>query len=321
MNYPYESVVIREEIPMFMLMTSVKYIAMHWHDRIEFLFVLKGEVNVFSRGKEYQLKENDVMFINSNEVHGVESNKVNQLLVLQIPVSFIRKFYENIVTERFQCDSFQQEDQQLFDAIRSLIAQLMWFLREKKANSDIKIHSLLLDLVFHLISHFKIADNRMIKQKSERAIERLSSVTSYIEQNYMKPITLQDIAKREELTISYLSRYFHDHMGQSFLKYLNSVRLEHAVRYLTETDWPIIQISMESGFSNLNSFHRVFKEAFHTTPTQYRKQHCASTRYIQHHDKKGREYSSHVDEDALEKLYRFLPETYMKHNEKKQKSI
>ncbi|MGS2779687.1 AraC family transcriptional regulator [Robertmurraya sp. GLU-23] len=270
MKYPYESAVIKEEVPVFALMTSVKYVAMHWHDRIELLLVLKGKIHVYVGREEYVLEENDLLLINSNEVHGVESDQENKLLLIQIPIRFIKRFYSNIENESFQCQSFQSIDQQSYNKIRSLIAELMLAVKRKEDNYEIKVHSLLLDVVYQLVTHFKVEKKNIIIN-TEKDIERMNRLTNYIQQHYMNPITLQELADTEELTAPYLSRYFQHHMGQSFIKYINGIRLEHAVRFLLETDQPIIQIALECGFPNLNSFHKLFKDTFHTTPHQYRK--------------------------------------------------
>jgi AraC-like DNA-binding protein len=306
MKYPYESVVIKEDIPMFMLMTSVKYVTMHWHDRIEFVFVLRGQIQVFVGKEEYTLKTNDLLLINSNEVHGVESSEDNVIVVLQIPITFIKKYYENIENEAFQCQSFLHEDQEKFNVIRSLIVQLMLTQRKEDTGFDIKIHSLLLDIVYQLISNFRVENNKMISRNSGKDIERLTRITSFIQQNYMHPITLNEVAENEQLSVPYLSRYFQQHMGQPFIKYLNAVRLEHAVKYLMETDWPVIHIAIESGFSNLNTFHKMFKDTFHTTPYQYRKKHQKQTYTIRQNGKQGIEGYQYKEKDALAFLQDFL---------------
>ena len=271
MIYPYESVVINEEVPVFMLMNSVKYVATHWHDRLEFLLVLKGHIHVYVGKEEYSLHENDLLLINSNVIHGVEASKENRLLVLQIPISYIKKFYENIENETFQCHSYPDDDQENFNIIRSLMAQLMLTLRVKDDGYEIKVQSLVLDLIYQLISKYKCENNQVSKINRKKNINRLTRITTYIQENYMHPISLNEIANMEQLTVPYLSRYFHNQIGQSFIKYLNGIRLEHAVQYLVETNWPIIDIAMECGFANLNTFHKIFKETFHTTPFQYRK--------------------------------------------------
>jgi AraC-like DNA-binding protein len=310
MKYPYESVVIKEDVPMFMLMTSVKYVTMHWHDRIEFLFVLRGQIQVFVGKEEHTLKTNDLLLINSNEVHGVESSEDNVILMLQIPISFIKKYYSNIENEVFHCHSFLYEEQKKFNVIRSLIVQLILMQRKKEAGFDIKIHSLLLDIVYQLISTFRVENQKMILRNSGKDIERLTRITNYIQQNYMHPITLNEVAENEQLSVPYLSRYFQQHMGQPFIKYLNAVRLEHAVRYLMETDWAVIQIAIESGFSNLNTFHKMFKDTFHTTPYQYRKKHQKQTYTTRLHEKQGIESYQYNEKDALSYLQDLLSEKY-----------
>ncbi|PMC39311.1 hypothetical protein CJ195_05105 [Bacillus sp. UMB0899] len=305
MNYPYESVVVNEEVPVFLLMTTVKYVAMHWHDRIEFLLVLKGKVQVYVGREDYTLHEKDLLLINSNEVHGVESDEENTILIVQIPVSFIKKCYKHIEQKRFQCQSFLHENQQKFDEIRTLLTQLCLTVKEKKESYDLKVHSLLLDTIYHLVTNFKVKNEHELKQTSKKNIERMNRITDYIEKNYMHPLTLEEVAETEKLTPPYLSRYFQQHMGQTFLRYVNGVRLEHALYYLLETDLPIIQITMECGFTNLNTFHKLFKDTFHTTPHQYRKKQFRSFT-TPRRKKEGTEGYEFVEETDIRYLYKYL---------------
>lgn len=306
MTYPYESVAINEELPMFMIMTSVKYIPLHWHDRIEFVYVLKGSVRTFVEKNEYALCENDLLLINNNEVHGVESTEVNKLIVLQIPISYIKNFYENIEDEYFECKSFQKEHQEEFKEIRSSIINLLITLKNRGPFYKIKINSLLLDIIHQLMTKFRAEPKKTFREKSEKDFERLNRIIHYIQNNFMHPLTLNEIAEIEQLTVPYLSRYFHQHIGQSFQKYLNSIRLEHAIRSLVETKWPVIQVAMESGFSNLNTFHKLFKDKFQTTPHKYRLKYqheMISHQTITHDYRTSYQFD---EENDLEDLHKFL---------------
>lgn len=305
MKYPYESVVLNEEVPMLMLMTSVRYVAMHWHDRIEFLFVLRGKIQVFVGSEEYSLKENDLLLINGNEVHGVEASEDNRVLLLQIPLSFIKKWYQNIEMETFQCQSFIENEQGMFNYIRLLMVRLILTLRKEELGYEIKIHSLLLDIVYHLISKFRVSNHKQINRNSMKDMERLTRITNFIQMNYMHPITLNEIAENEELTVPYLSRYFQQRMGQPFVKYLNGIRLEQAVKYLLETNWPVIQIAMESGFTSLNTFHKLFKDTFHTTPYQFRKNQQKTLSNSLKNEVKGIESYEYTEEDDFNELEKY----------------
>ncbi|WP_346207470.1 AraC family transcriptional regulator [Caldifermentibacillus hisashii] len=307
MSYPYESIVLKKEIPMFLLMTSVKYVAMHWHDRIEFLLVLNGNIKVFVGNEQYSLKKDDLLLINYNEVHGVEANNDNRALLLQIPINFIKNYYENIEMEKFECKSFLDDSQENFNLIRYLMAKLAITLKNQNEGYHIKIHSLLLDIIYELIRRFRVEQNKLVRYlNNKKNIERLTRLTNYIENHYMHPLTLNELADIEQLSVPYLSRFFQQLLGQSFIKYLNGIRLEHAVRYLIETDWSIIQIALKCGFSNLNYFHKIFKETFHTTPLQYRKRHQRSGIQKPSKIKKGRKDYDYVEMEDFGELYKYL---------------
>ena len=57
----------------------------------------------------------------------------------------------------------------------------------------------------------------------------------------------------------------------TFVGYVNELRLNHAAMLLVTTDSPIIEIASKSGFNNLSNFNRAFKMYFGKTPSTYRK--------------------------------------------------
>lgn len=271
MSFPYEKAALHENMPMILLMNSVKYVTMHWHDRIEFILVLHGEITVHVGSNTYYLREKDLIFINSNEVHGVEASTFNKVLLLQIPNSFVKKYHPLFEDKSFKCHSFSEENQSKYDILRRLLINLFEIFNDKEQYYEIKIHSVLLDIIYHLLSNFKIKENELNKINNSNDRKRLTRIVNYIEQNYMHSISLEEIANSENISTSYLSRYFHKHMGQSLIKYINSIRLEHAVRMLLETNHNLIEIAIECGFNNISLFHKIFKEKFKVTPTTFRK--------------------------------------------------
>ena len=73
-------------------------------------------------------------------------------------------------------------------------------------------------------------------------------------------------------------------MDNTFVGYVNELRLNHAAMLLVTTDSPIIEIASKSGtdspiieiasksgFNNLSNFNRAFKMYFGKTPSTYRK--------------------------------------------------
>ena len=90
MDYIYESIQMNNDLPINIFLHNAQFVEDHWHDSIELLFVLKGKVDVYIEKKGFTLQEEDVLIINSNEIHRIQSDENNLLLALQIPISLIK---------------------------------------------------------------------------------------------------------------------------------------------------------------------------------------------------------------------------------------
>ena len=94
----------------------------------------------------------------------------------------------------------------------------------------------------------------------------------YLTQN-LKMIDLANQLNVSEYKVSRAIR--HHFNAPNFNHFINSLRIEHAKRLLAEPEskeWPILVVAMESGFSSLATFNRVFKAQLGYAPKQHRKQ-------------------------------------------------
>jgi YesN/AraC family two-component response regulator len=69
----------------------------------------------------------------------------------------------------------------------------------------------------------------------------------------------------------YLSRFFKEATGFTFVEYLNSVRIKEAKRLLERSSMKVKLISRKVGFGSVTHFGRVFKLVTGHTPLYYRK--------------------------------------------------
>ncbi len=93
----------------------------------------------------------------------------------------------------------------------------------------------------------------------------------YMENHYMTPLTLTQVAGHINVSREHLSRLFTEAVGITFSEYRNDIRLRHAMEYLRNTDFSINRISELSGFSNSNYMCDIFKKHYNLSPSQYRK--------------------------------------------------
>ena len=64
------------------------------------------------------------------------------------------------------------------------------------------------------------------------------------------------------LSESYLSYLFKESTGENFSMYLETIRMEAAMKLVKETSTPLSDIYLEVGYNNANSFRRVFKKTY-----------------------------------------------------------
>jgi len=93
----------------------------------------------------------------------------------------------------------------------------------------------------------------------------------YIWINYAQPLNVQTIASRIGYSQNYLSGLFKRSVGIGLADYILYVRVEVAKRLLKETDKPISEIGLLTGFNSESYFTRCFKECTGTPPSLYRK--------------------------------------------------
>ncbi|MCR8642837.1 helix-turn-helix domain-containing protein [Paenibacillus sp. N1-5-1-14] len=309
MDYIYESIQIDKQLPIHLFLHQARYVADHWHDSVELLFVLRGSVDVYMQRQKSTLREEDVLVINSNEIHAIQSDEDNLLLALQIPVSFMKANFADLGHLTFHCKSFLYgpEEQEKFNEIRSLLAEMMWIYNKENYGYELKIKSLLFQLLYLLLWKFRESEGQAGSRISSKYLKRMLSIVNYINDNYMKSLNLNDIADKEHLSVPYLSSFFQKSMGMSFSQYVNQLRLKQAMRDITYSDHSITQIAMDHGFPSLKSFHKVFKDAYEVSPNQYRKGLETIHENAKVPEKNYVMYLDFDRDNAYEALFKYLP--------------
>jgi AraC-like DNA-binding protein len=250
---------------------NIRHYSQHIDLGVEILLVIRGEIEVTVNQHSYRLAENGLLLINANHVHTIKGNKDNVVLLLQIPLRSIEQHYQEIYECYFDCHSSNEDSRFyfLFDQIRQLLAEILITHYQKQDGSTLEINSLIYKLVTILIRNFKtthLGQSRFIEMKDER----MRGILAFIEKNYRKPISLEEIATQQYLSLYYLSRYFKETVGVSFSRYVRQIRLKSAVHELLYTDHNMTQVSLNNGFPNVKAFNKAFKEVYNQTPGEYR---------------------------------------------------
>ncbi|MDR6881863.1 response regulator [Bacillus sp. 3255] len=99
----------------------------------------------------------------------------------------------------------------------------------------------------------------------------IKKVQEYVQKNYMNDITLSQIAEIADLSVSRFCVIFKQQYHDSFVNYVNQVRIDKAKQLLLETDLKIYEVADMVGFSTLPYFNRLFKSVTGHSPNEYKR--------------------------------------------------
>ena len=246
----------------------------HAHDFIEFSYVVSGSVNYKIDDNFYNAKEKTLLVFNPGVYHKESLSKGEQATELHIgfrnikidglPLNYILKENFNIAVE------FKQYKDEFHKCCLEII--------EEQENCEVGKELVLKSLIMKLIALFLKESNYV---KNSKKVDRydfpfydksnvVKIILEYFDNNYMKNISLDDIAKNMYLSSVYISKVFKDKTGESPINYLINLRLEKAKDLLIATESPIKSISQSVGYKDAYYFSKLFKKYYGDSPCKFR---------------------------------------------------
>lgn len=92
----------------------------------------------------------------------------------------------------------------------------------------------------------------------------------YIKENYKNEINLEGISREVNISPHYFSKLFKDEVGENFIDYITSLRIQKSKEFLAKDQLSIKEICFEIGYGDPNYFSRIFKKVVGITPTEYK---------------------------------------------------
>lgn len=111
----------------------------------------------------------------------------------------------------------------------------------------------------------------VIELKKSEVTRPIRLAKKYIHENYMSPITLEEVSEVAGFNPSYFSTLFKKETGSNFMEYLSKLRMDKARDLLKETGLSVSAICEEVGYLDLKYFTKSFKKATGLKPNEYRK--------------------------------------------------
>lgn len=247
----------------------------HFHSTYECYYLISGKREFFIQDRTVSIDEGDIVIIAPNILHrttNAEQPKHERLIiniheVLFSPDGSHKEALRPLFEQDYLIVRATLRDRLSFEALVQAVLQEM---QDKRSGYELFARTLALQLLIASCRHYE--QNAVVEPASPSPMhDRISEIVRYINDHYMEELSLHLLADRFYVSPYYLSRFFKEATGFSFVEYVNSVRIKEAKKLLEHTSMKVNQIAGKVGFGSVTHFGRVFKEVTGFAPLYYRR--------------------------------------------------
>jgi AraC-like DNA-binding protein len=253
------------QIEAYHLFGIVQKFPNHFHDYYVIGFIENGKRHLWCKEKEYDLSEGDLVLFNPRDNHYCApiSKESFDYRAINIPIHIMNQAVKDITGKEYVL-YFTQNVIYQCDMAKSLSILYDCIITDAHKLEKEEAFYFLLEQIVHSFS--QPYETLEIKQPSKD----IQTLCEYIEKNFDKNITLDELLEMTHYGKSYLLRSFTKQVGVSPYRYLQTIRLNKAKKFL-EQGYSCIEVSDMAGFSDQSHFTNFFKEYIGLTPKQYQR--------------------------------------------------
>ncbi len=257
-----------------LFIVDLSYRNLHMHKDFELCYVFSGCIEVNTYRKQFVVGANRFVLFNPNQPHEIHARESSwaRILSLQVSPRFCSRYFPAISNVEFSVIDISvyiggEANRELVGAMFQLCdkyfnnAPLNEFMCFSYINRI--FHTLLDSVPWTTISQDE-------KANKKNTGNRLNRILDYIEMHFREKLLLEDIARSEGLSLTYLSHYLKDHLNMPFQDYIALLRFREAKSLLEHTALNVTDVFMACGFSDCRYLNKVFMKQLGCTPGEYR---------------------------------------------------
>lgn len=279
----FEKITYLEDFPINITIANIEECPIHYHQDIEFVFVLKGTVMLKNGSCDYTLHEGDIFTNAGHEVHSITSTDPDNIVALiQISTHYFSQYFPSLSRACYRTYSDKPRTKKHDNLQEKLLNILLQYSTKSSRYKSDCVYAMIdvityLEKIFNLFSfNGKVVVN--FESSNQETIERLSHIIGYIYQHYAEKITLEDLAQMEHLSTFYLSHIIKNSTGMNFREFLCFARVEWSEIQLLDTNKKISQVARDVGFSTTAYYEKYFMKWFGHSPQEHRNMYLPKVR-------------------------------------------
>ena len=248
----------------------------HWHRELEIGYTFAGHAEHYIDGKVYRATTGSMFVMNPESIHkiisdiNIDENVGVVAIVLIINPEFVEHLIPNFKQFYFRTEVYSGKEE--IDKIMKEFSKYADQQKSLEPYEEMKLMGLMYQLMYLICKDALASREEAFPINNEKNMERLRGIMLYVNTHYTEPIQQQRIAEKFYFTREYFSRFFRKNTGMTFKEYLMKVRVRAAKEEILETEKSMLEIAMDTGFTDSRSLIHAFKKVYDITPYQFKKQ-------------------------------------------------
>lgn len=232
-------------------------IPLHSHELAHFCFVLSGSYDERIEKRDFERKPTALVYYPPDVSHAEEHHSNGRHFLVEIDFKGLEKVREYGV--RLDEPVILGGESSLWLATRMYKEFIV-----RDRFSSLALESITTELL--------VAASRQSCKRTEKKPPRwLERVREYLHENFSSSIGLNELAKIAEVHPTHLARVFRQYEKCTAGDYIRKIRIDEARRKMISSKQSLVEIALETGFSDQSHFTRSFKNITGMTPTEYRR--------------------------------------------------
>ena len=275
-----EKIAYTNDFPINIKIVNITEYPLHFHQDVELVYVLKGELELKNGSCIYKMPEGSVFTSNGHEVHSMyKTKRENITAIIQVSNAFFSQYFPELSKSCYRTFDPDRAHPQL-DYMRKILLLILLNYLKKSLNYKQECIDLTIELIDCLDRYFNLFsfNGKTIVNASNEdpvQVERLSRIIQYIYAEHARRITLEELADMEHLSTYYLSHLIKENIGMSFRDFLCFARVELSEIPLLDMRKRIHTVARDIGFSTTAYYEKFFLKWFGQTPQRHRERYSA----------------------------------------------
>lgn len=245
-------------------------VPIHWHEYIEFIYLLKGHMTAVVQADTYELNEGDLLIINSGDLHMTRVSRPHTpYILIQLSDKRLREFFPELELLHFTT-CIKAEEVLRTPQLHNLIIALKDIFEERSDGYQLLFTARLHEFLYTLYKYHSCWAVSRTDSTTGRNLGRIIGIIEWTKENFRQPLTLDSAAGQLGISREYFCRIFKKYTGQTYLEYLCAIRTMNLYDELKTSDLSITLLMEQNGLTNYKTFIRTFKELYGTTPQKVR---------------------------------------------------